>query len=638
MSCVHFMGRERNMITGGYTGKIIWCDLTKQQATIREMAEDALEKYIGGVGLGTKILYDEGLKSRDPFDPDALITFMTGPLTGTTVPTSGRTAIVTLSPATLSYGESDIGGTWGVALKRAGYDGIVIHGQADKPVYIQISPEEIKIDDAEFLWGRDIFAATAALKDRLGRESNVMCIGPAGERLSCMAGIFSDGEHARVAGRGGLGAVMGAKKLKALAVTGKKTAFSIFNEDGLKQSIKDAMPDIQKKTKGLSDYGTPGGLLFAEEIGDLPIKNWSLGNWKEGALKISGNVVNERLFKKKFFCGSCVIGCGRTVECETAYGRIMGGGPEYETLGALGSNCMVDSIDAVAFGNELCNRFGIDTISCGSTIAFAMEAYEKGLITKKDVGYELPWGDADAMLRLVKEIGLCEGFGKVLGGGVSRAAKQIGQGSERFAVHVKGLEPAMHDPRACATMGLSYATNANGATHWAACNVIELKNVTIDELGITSDRVKDRFSEAGKPYLTKILQDYLTIFNSIKMCRFLVRLAPSQVLTWFHMVTGIQHDEKSILLTGERINNLKKLCNMRLGLTKEEDSLPDRIIKDKRKTGGAPEYLPNIEKMLPEYYQVRGWDGEGIPLPGKIDELGLQEEARKLTGKIVREA
>ncbi len=621
------------MAISGYTGKIIWCDLTKRQTAIREIDEETLRKYIGGVGLGTKILYDNGLKSRDPFDPEGAIILMTGPLTATLVPTSGRTAIIALSPATLSYGESDIGGTWGVALKRAGYDGIVVTGQAGRPAYIRITPEEIRIEDADFVWGRDVFEATVSLKDRLGRESNILCIGPAGERLSSMAGIFSDGEHARVAGRGGLGAVMGAKKLKAVAVSGRKPSFAVFDEEGLKKSIKDAMPEIQKQTKGLSDYGTPGGVISAEENGDLPIKNWLLGNWKEGASKISGSVFNDRLFKKKFFCGSCVVGCGRTVECETAYGRIMGGGPEYETLGALGSNCLVDSIDAVAYGNDLCNRYGIDTISCGSAIAFAMEAYEKGLITKNDIGYELSWGDADAMLRLVKEIGLCDGFGKFLGQGVKCAAEKIGQGSERFAVHVKGIEPAMHDPRACASLGLAYATNANGATHWPACNVVEIKNVTISEIGITKERVSDRFSEVGKPELAKLLQDYLTIFNSIKMCRFLVRLSPSQILTWFNMATGMEADVKSIMLTGERISNLKKFCNIRLGLTKKDDSLPDRIAKDKRKTGGAPDYLPNLNSMLPEYYRARGWDEDGYPLQSKIDELGLQEEAKKLPAR-----
>jgi aldehyde:ferredoxin oxidoreductase len=624
------------VIIKGYRNRLIWCNLTALQIEVRDIAEDVLERFMGGVGLGTKILYDEGLKNKNLFDPDSLIAFMTGPLTGTIAPTSGRTAIVAVSPATSSYGESDIGGTWGVALKRAGYDGIVIHGQASRPVYLRISAEEIKIGDANILWGQDTFETTASLKDQLGNDSNIMCIGPAGERLSNMAGIFSDGEHARVAGRGGLGAVMGAKKLKAMAVFGSKTPLSIFDEQGLRDRIKCALPEIQKRSKALSDYGTPGGLLSAEESGDLPIRNWSVGSWREGALKISGDVVSERLFKKKFFCGSCVIGCGRSVECMTAYGNIKGGGPEYETLGSLGSNCLIDDIDAIAFGNDLCNRLGVDTLSCGSAIAFAMEAYEKGLITENDVGFKVGWGDARAMLRLVKEIGLCEGFGRLLGGGVKRASKEIGQGSERFAVHVKGLEPAMHDPRACASLGLAYATNPNGATHWPACNVIELKRVTINELGITAEGLSDRFSEEGKSVLTKKLQDYLTLFNSLKLCRFLVRLDPTEITNWFYMVTGIEHSLDSFISVGERITNLKKMCNIRLGLTRQDDRLPERIVNEKRRTGGAPEYLPNMEKMLPEYYQVRNWDDNGIPLPNKLDELDLKEEAKTLPERVSR--
>ncbi len=617
------------MVKGGYTEKVVWVDLTKGAYEIRDLGDELLEKFIGGVGIGTKILYEEGLKDTDPLSPHAPLIITTGPLTGTGVPTSGRVSVIALSPETLSYGESDVGGTWGVGLKRACFDGIVIKGRSEVPVYLRISPEEVTIEDATSLWGKDTFETSAALKNRWGGSAKVMCIGPAGERLSKIAAIFTDGVHARVAGRGGLGAVMGAKKLKALVVDGDLRT-PVHEPEKLRTSVRKAVPEIKQRTKAFSDFGTAGGLLFSEEVGDLPIKNWAWGSWKEGAIKISGEALREHLFEKRYYCGACFIGCGRVVEALTPYGAVKGGGPEYETLAALGSNCLVEDLGAIAVGNELCNRLGLDTISCGSVIGFSMEAFEKGLITEKDIGYAIPWGDAGAMLRLVREIGLREGFGVLLGEGVKRAAEEIGRGAERFAVHVKGLESTMHDPRAYASLGLTYATNPNGATHWSASYLLEAK-FAIPELGYPE--LLDRFSEGGKPRLVKTMQDYVTMFNSIKMCRFLLRVSPSQIVEWFNLVTGFGHDVQSFLLSGERITNLKRLCNLRLGFGRKEDTLPDRFVKEKRGTGGSPQYLPNIDDMVSKYYEERMWDDEGKPLPSKMEELGLEEEMKTWSGR-----
>jgi len=615
------------MIKGGYRKKMIWVDLTNRSTEVQILGDELLERFIGGVGLATKILFEEGLKNKDPFSSDSPLIIMTGPLTGTMVPTSGRIAVVAMSPETLSYGECDIGGTWGVGLKRAGFDGVVIEGKSDSPVSLLIFPEEIKIEDASSLWGQDTFETDTFFKQRWGQKVKVMSIGPAGERLSKIAGIFTDGVHGRAAGRGGLGAVMGSKNLKAIVVGGDlRTAIYQFEE--LQTSVRQAISEIKKKTKAFSDFGTAGGVLFAEEVGDLPIKNWAWGRWKEGAEKISGESLKKQMFKKPYFCGACIVGCGRVIEASTVYGDVAGGGPEYETLAALGSNCLIDDLGAIAVGNDLCNRFGVDTISCGSVIGFAMEAFEKGLIAEKDVGFRLDWGDPKAMLRLVREIGLREGFGRLLGEGVKRSAAEIGQSAERFAVHVKGLEPAMHDARAFASLALSYATNPNGATHWSASYLLEEK-ISIPELGYPE--ILDRFSEQGKSRLVKTMQDYVTMFNSIKMCRFLLRVNPSQIIGWFNLVTGLDHDLRSFLLTGERITNLKRLCNVRLGFGRKEDTLPDRFTKDKRGTGGAAEYLPNIEEMVTQYYKERKWDDGGIPETSKIAELGLQKEIENLT-------
>jgi len=610
------------MVKGGYTKRLIRVDLANNKVEIRNLEDGLLEKFMGGVGIGTKILYEEGLKNSDPFSPDAPLIITTGPLTGTMVPTSGRLSVVALSPETLSYGESDVGGTWGVGLKKAGFDGLVVKGKSSTPVYLRISPEEVSIEEATSFWGKDTFETSATLKNRWGGKSKVMCIGPAGERLSKIAAIFTDGVHARVAGRGGLGAVMGSKKLKALVVVGEGRT-PVYEPDKLRDSVRRSVPEIREGTKAFSEFGTAGGLLFSEEVGDLPIKNWAWGSWREGALKISGESLREHLFKKRYYCGACFIGCGRVVEASTPHGTVQGSGPEYETLAALGSNCLVDDLGAIAMGNELCNRLGMDTISCGSVIGFAMEAFEKGLITESDIGYGIPWGDAQAMLRLLRQIGLREGFGHLLGEGVKRAAEGIGRGAERFAVHVKGLESTMHDPRAFASLGLTYATNPNGATHWSASYLLEAK-FTIPELGYTE--ILDRFSEGGKPQMVKTMQDYVTMFNSIKMCRFLLRVKPSQIVEWLNLVTGLGHDLQSFLLTGERITNLKRLCNLRLGFGRKEDTLPHRFLKEKRGTGGSPEYLPNIDILVNRYYEVREWDEEGIPLSSKVKELGLGKE------------
>jgi aldehyde:ferredoxin oxidoreductase len=618
------------MVKGGYTKKLGWVDLTKRKVRMRELDDGLLEKFIGGVGLGTKLLYDMGLSNRDPLSSESILLIMTGPLSGTFVPTSGRVALVAQSPQTKSYGESDIGGTWGPSLKKNGFDGIAIRGSSEGPVFLKIDEGRITIEDASPFWGLDTFQTSQFLMKRLGKGASVMCIGPAGERLCKIAAVFTDGVHARAAGRGGFGAVMGAKKLKAIVASKGTSDVGVYRYDQLLDSVKKSVKDVRTRTKALGDYGTAGGILFAEEVGDLPIKNWLLGSWAEGAKKISGEELNRRLFKKKYFCASCITGCGRDIEASTKYGDVRGGGPEYETLAALGANLLVDDIEAIAVGNELCNRLGVDTISCGSVIGFAMEAYEKHLITESDIGYGLNWGDAETMLQMVKDIGHCEGFGRLLGEGVKGASDSIGGNSNSFAVHVKGLEPPMHDPRACASMAIAYATNPNGATHWPAGNVLELKKVTIPELGVREAQVADRFGEEGKAELVKRMQDYVTMFNSIKMCRFLLRVNPSRILEWFYLTTGVVYDVESFLLPGERISNLKKICNLKLGFGKRDDALPERLIKEKRGTGGSAEYLPDIDRMLRDYYLARGWDEEGIPLKNKVAELGLESEMETL--------
>lgn len=411
---------------GGYTGKFIRVDLDNRRMTLQEINPEILRKYIGGSGLGARLLYDETTSDTNALSPENVLLFLTGPLTGSMAPTSGRHNVVAKSPLTQAWGESEVGGSWGAKLKQAGYDGVVFLGRSEKPVVLVIQDEGIAFREGSDLWGKDTFETDKILKGEYGDRAGVACIGPAGEKLVKFAAIMTDGEHGRAAGRGGLGAVMGSKNLKAVVTVGSKGT-PMIHRDKLRDSIKRMIPIIKEKTKALQDYGTAGGILFAEEIGDLPVKNWCLGEWKEGARKISGQAISASILTGRYFCRACPIGCGRIVEYPTQKGTFKGGGPELETLAALGSLCLIDDLKAISYGNELCNRLGLDTISTGSVIAFAMEAHEKGFIPKDLYeGIDLAWGNPLGMIEMVKRIGGREGLGGLLSEGFELLLKSWG--------------------------------------------------------------------------------------------------------------------------------------------------------------------------------------------------------------------
>jgi aldehyde:ferredoxin oxidoreductase len=608
--------------------KVLKVDLTNGKIAAEEIGQGDLKLYIGGSGIAAKILYDETSATTDPLGPENRLIFMAGTFTGSPVPLSGRHAVVAKSPLTGIYGECDVGGSWGTAFRRTGYDGIVITGQSSAPVYLLLAQDAIEIRAADHLWGKDCFETENLIKEETGQRTAVSCIGPAGERLARIAAVISDAKHGRAAGRGGLGAVMGSKRLKAVAVLSPPKNASAWNDD-FRAAVKTILPQIIEKSRVLREFGTAGNVAPNEEIGDLPIQNWRLGSWKEGAAKITGQVLVGSMLSGRYACSNCVIGCGRVVDvASNPYGAVSGGGPEYETLAALGSLCLVDDLDAVIKANELCNRYGLDTISTGGVIAFAMEAYEKGALTSADLdGLDLKWGNGEAMIRLLHRIGRREGIGELLSEGSRIAAERIGQGASDYAIHVKGLEPAMHDPRAFASLAVAYATSRIGASHWASSHLLE-KRMTIPELGY--ETVLDRFVSQGKGIMTALMQDYIEMVEALKMCKFIIWMPLPNILEWVRFATGNPMDVQEYLRAGERISNLKRMYNVRAGISRKDDTLPQRLLTQKRGTGGAADHLPDLQTMLAEYYNHRGWDENGIPREEKLVSLGIGHLAADL--------
>lgn len=609
----------------GYMGRLLRVDLTRGKIYTEALSEGLARSYLGGSGLGARFLYDETDEKTEPLGEKNLLMFLTGPFVGTPSPSSGRHAVVTKSPLGI-WGEADAGGGWGEALKKAGYDGILVTGRSEKPVYLWVTEYGAQIRDASLLWGKDTYETDDLIKRETDEKAAIASVGPAGEKMSPIAVILSDGIHARVTGRGGVGAVMGSKLLKAIAVYGNKKT-GIAHPEKLKALLKEVVPRIKEKAKELGKYGTGRGVIPNYTIGDMPVKNWALGKWDDEKIKnISGQKMAETILTKRFYCKKCVVGCGRIIKIKDGpYAGVEGSGPEYETLGSLGSLCLIDDLNAIAKGNELCNRYGIDTISTGSAIAFAIEAWEKGLLKKGDTdGIELRWGDADVMIEMIHKIGKREGLGNLLGEGVKAAARKIGGKAHEFALEVKGLEPPMHDPRSFSSLAISYATHPRGACHRGS--TYSLERGSIPELGY--EKALERQADEGKGVMCAIMQDYAGLFNSLKMCSLILGMVrPSDVLQCLNHITGWDMDLKELLQSGERASNVKRMYNVRLGLSRKEDTLPLRILTEKFEEGGAAGYLPDLERMLNEYYQYRGWSRDGIPLPSKLEELGLHQEA-----------
>ncbi len=598
--------------------KIALVDLTGRSVADQTIPDDVLRKYIGGSGLGTYLLFLHGSPAADPLSPENPLIFMNGPFQGTGIPTSGRHQVVSKSPLTGAFGESDCGGFFGFHLKRGGYDGLVILGKASSPVYLAVIDGKIEIRDGAFLWGKDTFETEELLLEREGKPAGVACIGPAGEGQIALANIMHDGSHARAAGRGGLGAVMGSKNLKGIIARGSAKVV-MADEKAVRAKSAEKSKFYREKLTAMSKFGTAGGVSLSEKNGDLPLKNWSQGSWPE-VQSVTGEAMAETILTGNWGCMACPIRCGR----EVAFDGISGGGPEYETIGMLGSNCLISDLKAIGRGNDLCNRAGIDTISGGSVVAFAMELFERGIISEEEVGYPLAWGDGEAMVRLLGDVVEKKGFGAVLADGTRKAAERIGKGAERYAIHSKGMDFPAHDPRCYKSLAAGYATSNRGACHLSGFTYSAERNVTYPELGVNS--VLNRSVDEGKGKLNVPLQNMMGILDSLKMCKFpFSATSLDDILLWLNGITGWDADREELFETGARIFNLKRVFNVACGLTREDDSLPERILTEPRGTGGSADTLPDLQLQLEEYYPARGWSAEGIPLPETLRSLGLEE-------------
>jgi aldehyde:ferredoxin oxidoreductase len=616
----------------GYTGKILRVNLTTRKSTGEPLDPKLARDYIGGTGLGNRIIYDEVPPSTDPLSPEAKIVFATGPVTGTNYPSGARYQVCFKSPLTGILCDSSSGGFWGADLKRAGYDALIVEGASEEPVYLWIHNEKVDIRPASHLWGQDALKVQESIQREIGDERiRVACIGPAGEKKVLLSCIIND--EGRAPGRGGNGAILGAKKLKAIAVRGNK-AFPLHDPETYNALCKRIAKDnaASPAVAAMREYGTAQVLDNLWSMGDVPVKNWQVGLWEEGCKNLGGKKMKETILVPHTACYRCSLGCSRWVRIENGPYKMEGPGPEYETLGAMGTMCLIDNLNAVSFANDLCNRYGLDTISTGVAIAFGMEAYEKGLIRKEETGgINLKWGDEQAMLAMIHQIGRNEKLGALLGQGVKRAAEKLGGDSWKYAVHVKGMESPMHDPRTFYSMGLTYAVGPRGACHLHGHSPLwEGIQDPVPEWGLKG--TYPTFVSEGKGNLVKLSQDYTAVVNSMVSCYFVTFiLKPSDLAAVLSAATGTHYTAKSLLKVGERIMALHRAYNNLCGITRKDDVLAPRQLELTREGGNAGK-APDMEVMLKDFYKASGWTPAGKPSRQTLESLGLRDVARDLYG------
>jgi len=609
-------------MVGGYTGKIAMIDLTNQKSSIKKMSEDDCKLFIGAKGLGAKLLFDMLPPNTDPLSPENILMFTSGPLTGTRIQTSGRGTIVTKSPLTGLFLDSHFGGFFAAEMKKAGWDIILIQGKSKKPVYLVIKDNKILFKDAEPLWGLECKKTHTELQHIEGKTRTAI-IGPAGEHLVKFSAVTIDGE--RHAGRGGPGTVMGSKKLKAIALSGSneiplhdKDAFNTKAKDILHKIKENDFVPIRKK------YGTSYWVKPVNDEGFIPTKNFSEGKFEHGD-NLSAEVMHDSIVDSPGACYNCVIACWNNSSIKK--GKYKGTslvGPEYETLALMGTNLGIKSVEEVAYLNERCNSLGMDTISLGCVLGFAIEAFNKGMITKKELSHDdIGWGKTKELSLLIKDIAFrSTKAGDILAEGVKKASDMIGQKSDSFAMHAKGLEIPGYDPRGTFGMGLAYATSDRGACHQRAWTAkAELYDPNLD-----------RFSFDKKPAIVKDVQDERAAFFSLVLCDF-APISEEDCVDMWNLATGFDHSVASYLQAGERIWNLIRLFNIREGLPPSSDTLPDRFFNESFSKGPAKGKVldkDKFENSLQEYYLLRGWSRDGIPTKEKCDELNLESYYKKI--------
>ncbi len=596
--------------------RILRVDLTSGKMSDQEVSEEDCRKYLGGRGLAAKMLYEENKPKIDALDPENRLIFMAGPYTGTQGSFTAFYNVTTKGPLTGAILSAHSGGHWGPMLRRTGYDGIVFKGRSPRPTYLLLTDSGPELRDASDLWGKNTFDTIDALEKR-HEKAKAAVIGPAGEKLVRFAAIMND--HHRAAGRGGVGAVMGSKSLKAVVVHGTKEVPQADPEK-LKETFKTATATVKEKSQAFSKYGTSMVVGITGKAGAIPTRNLQTGYFPEYE-KIGGDSLVNNHKTKDTACARCPLHCGNMTKAEKDYNAETEG-PEYETLAMFGANLGNSSLESIIMANNLCNEYGMDTISCADTIACAYELYEKGIISDKDTdGLRLVWGDHGAMTKLVEMTGKREGFGRLIGEGSRKLAAKYGPEAAKYAMNVKGMEFPGYDPRGIQGMSLAFATSTRGACHLRA-------TMYVPEL---FQGVLDRFTVKGKAKTLKELQELFTVLDAMVLCKFGARNAFAN--DWNNMVmlvnaaTGCGYSVDDLKKVGARIWTVERLFNLREGLSKKDDTLPERLFTLPIHDGpskGAVVNKADFDAELVEYYRLWGWTDDGVPTKDAIEALGIR--------------
>lgn len=616
-------------MVNGYNGRILRVDLTTRSIIEEKPPESIYRRYLGGGALSLYYLINELRPGVDPLGPENVLIFAASAITGTPAMGLSRFTVAAKSPLTGAFGESEAGGWWGPELKFSGFDGIIIKGRADRPVYLWVHDGQAELRDASYLWGQLAREAQEMIRKELGDEKiRIALIGPGGERLVKFACIVNELKHAN--GRTGLGAVMGAKNLKAIAVRGNEQ-MSLYDSERVREIVKDLAETYKQNPGKLGELGTAVGIMPLNAGGIFPTRNFTRGSF-EKAEDICAETMRDTILVGRGTCYACGVRCKREVKVDKPYTvDPIYGGPEYETIAALGSLCGIGDLKAIALANQICGAYTLDTISTGTTIAFAMECFEKGIInTKETEGIELKFGNAEAMLKMVEQIGKREGFGNLLAEGVKIAAEKIGKDALKFAMHVKGQPIPLHEPRGKASVGLAYALSPTGADHIEAPHdtmfASEAGVKPILPLGIIEPLPAiDLSSQKVRMFI--YLQHLYNLFNSIGVC--ILTVPPfgtspvNKLVDYINAVTGWNTSLWELMKVGERQSNMARTFNHREGFTANHDNLPDRFFQPLE--GGSLKGTDTLEfqQALKTYYQMMGWDQTGIPLKGKLEELSL---------------
>jgi aldehyde:ferredoxin oxidoreductase len=618
----------------GYMGKMLFVNLTNSQIHDEELSETMARQFVGGYGIGARIIMERMKPGADPLSPDNIFGIGTGPLTLSGVVSTCRFTTMGKSPLTGYWGDANSGGNFANTLKGSGYDIVFFEGKAEHPVYLLIDNGKAEIKDARHLWGKDTTAAEELIRQENGNKNlKVALIGPGGERLSRIAAVMND--RGRAAARSGLGAVMGSKNLKAVACSGAMRP-EIFDKPKLPGMMKEMLKQVKENPSGmfmaLSHTGTPGAMVMHMSEHDVPIKNWG-GNNVEDFPESKWNAVAwdgmAKYAKKKYACTGCPVGCGSLLDMEDSkYSVRDGHKPEYESLAAFGPMCLNDNMESLIYANELCNLYGLDTISAGSTIAFAIECYENGLISKEETdGLELRWGNSDAIIGVLEKMCRREGIGDLLAEGAKRAAEKIGRGAEKFAIHSGGEMLAMHDPRCYPGWGATYVSDAAPGRHTRGGTAFAehggVNEIVYPAVGVPTKM--ERYDTTDKGKYHAILAGWQHWVNTSGVCLFAVDSMPMAFLEYMNAITGWDLTYDEIIVTGKRITTLLHAFNIREGFKPSDFRLPERVNGNPpMKVGGLKDVTIDTEGLKMQFYEAMGFDpATGAVSPERMRELGL---------------